>query len=136
VKSRIFEKKISFRLNNVAWAQTIKLKRNNFPGNLKRKDQIATLYPRGAPGKFTKQFMPIYGEHFGQLAEDIIKAVLAISPSIIDRILKPVRIQYQKRGKSTTKPGTLLRKPISINTNQWEVFRPGYLKADTVTHLR
>jgi len=109
VKSRIFEKKISFRLKNVAWEQTIKLKRNNFPGNLKRKDQIATLYPRGAPGKFTKQFMPIYGEHFGRLTEDIIKAVLAISPSIIDRILKPVRIQYQKRGKSTTKPGTLLR---------------------------
>ncbi len=79
-------------------------------------------------------WLPKYSEHFGQVAEDIIKALSTISPSTIDRILKPVRIQYQKRGKSTTKPGPLLRKQIPINTNQWEVFRPGYLEADTVAH--
>ena len=64
----------------------------------------------------------------------MIKTLLVISPATIDRILKPVRIQCQKRGKSTTKPGTLLRKQIPINTNQWEEWRPGYLKADTVAH--
>ncbi len=79
-------------------------------------------------------WLPKYSDHFGQLADHIIKALLAISPSTIDRLLKPARIQYRGRGKSTTKPGTLLRKQIPINTNQWETFRPGYLEADTVAH--
>ena len=79
-------------------------------------------------------WLPKYNESFGQLAEDITRALLTISPASIDRILKPVRIKYSKRGKSTTKPGTLLRKQIPINTNQWEEWRPGYLEADTVAH--
>jgi hypothetical protein len=41
-------------------------------------------------------WLPKYSEHFGQLAEDILKALSAISPATIDRILKPVRIRYQK----------------------------------------
>jgi len=79
-------------------------------------------------------WLPKYNEHFGQQAEEVIRALLTISPATIDRILKPVRVQYQKRGKSTTKPGTLLRKQIPINTNQWEEWRPGFLEADTVAH--
>jgi hypothetical protein len=70
----------------------------------------------------------------GQPAEEINKALLAISPATINRILKPVRIKYPKRGKSTTKPGTLLRKQIPINTNSWDESRPGFLEADTVAH--
>lgn len=79
-------------------------------------------------------WLPKYNESFGQLAEDVTRALLAISPASIDRILKPVRIKYSKRGKSTTKPGTLLRKQIPINTNQWDESRPGFLEADTVAH--
>jgi hypothetical protein len=62
------------------------------------------------------------------------KLLLKISPATIDRILKPVRIKYTKRGRSTTKPGTLLRKSIPIKTNQWDEFLPGFLEADTVAH--
>ncbi|HOU69442.1 MAG TPA: hypothetical protein PKW49_12855 [Paludibacteraceae bacterium] len=79
-------------------------------------------------------WLPKYSDHFGKLTEDVLKALWAISPSTIDRILKPVRIQYQKRGRSTTMPGTLLRKQIPINTNQWDESRPGYLEADTVAN--
>ena len=79
-------------------------------------------------------WLPKYMDHFGELAREVMEALLDISPATIDRILKPVRVQYQKRGKSTTKPGTLLRKQIPINTNQWEEWRPGYLEADTVAH--
>jgi hypothetical protein len=79
-------------------------------------------------------WLPKYNEHFGQLAEEVNSALLAISPATIDRILKPVRIQYQKRGKSTTKPGTLQRKQIPISTNQWDESRPGFLEADIVAH--
>jgi hypothetical protein len=52
----------------------------------------------------------------------------------MDRLLSPIRIQYKKRGRTTTKPGTLLRKHIPIKTNQWDESRPGFLEADTVAH--
>jgi hypothetical protein len=79
-------------------------------------------------------WLPKYNEYFGQLDKEVSNALLTISPATIDRILKPVRIKYQKRGKSTTKPGTLLRKQIPINTNQWDESYPGFLEADTVAH--
>jgi hypothetical protein len=52
----------------------------------------------------------------------------------MDRLLQPVRVQYKTRGRTTTKPGTLLRTHIPIKTNQWDETRPGYLEADTVAH--
>jgi hypothetical protein len=79
-------------------------------------------------------WLPKYIEYFGQITEEVRNALLTISPATIDRILKPIRIHYQKRGRSTTKPGTLLRKQIPINTNQWDESRPGFLEADTVAH--
>jgi hypothetical protein len=79
-------------------------------------------------------WMPGYVELFGKLSPEVTKALLKISASTIDRILKPIRIHYTKRGRSTTKPGTLLRKQIPIKTNQWDESRPGFLEADTVAH--
>jgi len=60
--------------------------------------------------------------------------LLKISPATIDRILKPIKPKYQTRGRSCTKPGTLLRKHIPIATDQWTVDRPGFIEADTVHH--
>lgn len=79
-------------------------------------------------------WLPGYEKTFGELPAEITTALLNISPPTIDRILKPTRIQYTKRGRSTTKPGTLLRKHIPINTNQWDEARPGFLEADLVAH--
>ena len=79
-------------------------------------------------------WLPFYAREFGGLPLNAVKALLKISPATIDRILKPVRIKYTKRGRSTTKPGTLLRKSIPIKTNQWDEARPGFLEADTVAH--
>jgi hypothetical protein len=79
-------------------------------------------------------WLPGYVQLFGALSSEVTQALLSISPPTIDRILKPIRIQYTKRGKSTTKPGTLLRKQIPIKTNQWDESRPGFLEADTVAH--
>jgi hypothetical protein len=79
-------------------------------------------------------WLPGYVQLFGELSANVIQALLSISPPTIDRILKPIRIHYTKRGKSTTKPGTLLRKQIPIKTNQWDESRPGFLEADTVAH--
>ena len=79
-------------------------------------------------------WLPGYVELFGQLPADVTSALLRISPPTIDRLLKPIRIHYTKRGRSTTKPGTLLRNKIPIKTNQWDESRPGFLEADTVAH--
>jgi 5S rRNA maturation endonuclease (ribonuclease M5) len=78
--------------------------------------------------------MPSYVKEWGELPEDVRGALLSISASTIDRLLKPLRIKYTKRGRATTKPGTLLRRQIPIKTSQWDERRPGFLEADTVAH--
>ena len=79
-------------------------------------------------------WLPGYVQEYGGLPTEVTDALIAISPATIDRLLKPVRVKYKGRGRSTTKPGTLLRKQIPIKTNQWDESRPGFLEADTVAH--
>lgn len=79
-------------------------------------------------------WLPSYGPTLGELSPKVQKALDTISSSTINRLLKPARFQYKKRGRATTKPGTLLRKQIPLKTNQWDETRPGFLEADTVAH--
>ena len=79
-------------------------------------------------------WLPSYGPTFGELSPQVRRSLQTISTATLDRLLKPVRIQYKKRGRATTKPGTLLRKQIPLKTNQWDETRPGFLEADTVAH--
>jgi hypothetical protein len=79
-------------------------------------------------------WLPSYGPTFGALSPQVQQTLQTISPATLDRLLQPVRIQYKKRGRATTKPGTLLRKQIPLKTNQWDETRPGFLEADTVAH--
>ena len=79
-------------------------------------------------------WLPSYGPTFGELPVPVRRALDTISTATIDRRLKSVRVQYKKRGRATTKPGTLLRKQIPLKTNQWDETRPGFLEADTVAH--
>ena len=79
-------------------------------------------------------WLPGYAKFFDPLPLPVIQALKKISAPTIDRLLAPIRIQYKKRGRTTTKPGTLLRKQIPIKTNQWDESRPGFLEADTVAH--
>ena len=88
----------------------------------KRLKAILTLWPPG------------YVQTYGDMPEDVKSALLKMSPSTMDRLLKPVRVRYKGRGRTTTKPGTLLRKQLPIKTNQWDESRPGFLLADTVAH--
>jgi hypothetical protein len=101
------------------------LKRTWLAANLPCSKRLKALLPLWLPG---------YVESFGPLPPQTLKALHRISAATIDRLLRPVRVQYQKRGRTTTKPGTLLRKHIPIQTNQWNQSRPGFLEADTVAH--
>jgi len=79
-------------------------------------------------------WLKYYSKEYGPPHLEVIKALNRISPATIDRVLKPVRAKYKIKGRSTTKPGTLLRKQIPIKTEQWNEAKPGFLESDTVAH--
>lgn len=101
------------------------LKRIWLAANLPCSKRLKAILPLWLPG---------YAGYFEPLSIEVIKALKRISPATIDRLLTPIRTDYKRRGRSTTKPGTLLRKQIPITTNQWDEARPGFLEADTVAH--
>ncbi len=69
-----------------------------------------------------------------QLSEQCRSQLLSMSPATADRILRPCRKQ-ERRGISTTRSGTLLKKQIPIRTFQdWNEVKPGFLEADLVAH--
>lgn len=69
-----------------------------------------------------------------QLTAETKALLLQISRSSIDRCLAPARF-HQPHGRSTTKPGTLLKQQIPIRTfAQWTEDKPGFLEIDCVAH--
>jgi Integrase core domain. len=61
--------------------------------------------------------------------------LLQISPATMDRLLKPARRAMVPHGRTTTKPGTLLKKSIPIRTwADWDDLKPGFLEIDLVAH--
>ncbi len=61
--------------------------------------------------------------------------LLSISAATIDRLLKPERRKHELRGRSGTKPGTLLKKQIPIRTfADWDEQQPGFAEIDLVGH--
>ena len=69
------------------------------------------------------------------LAADIEAQLCQMSPSTIDRLLRPWRRVGGRRPFSTTKPGSLLKRSIPIRTfAEWEEDRPGFLEVDLVPH--
>ncbi len=79
-------------------------------------------------------WLPYYEQAHGPLLPALRRKLLAISPATMDRLLRPVRVRYRRRGLSGTKPGSLLKHHIAIRTDNADVDRPGYLEADAVAH--
>jgi hypothetical protein len=76
-------------------------------------------------------------ERFGEIdiTPEIKKLLLGMSRATIDRCLKKARFIPPLRGKSTTKPGTLLKKAIPVRTfTPWEEEIPGFMEFDLVAH--
>lgn len=64
--------------------------------------------------------------------EDLL---LAMSAATLDRLLAPARKELTLRGRSTTKPGTLLKHQIPIRTfADWDDLALGFLEVDLVAH--
>lgn len=88
-------------------------------------------------GKRLKEALPLwlphYNKHHESSLDELSAQLLTMSAATIDRMLKPIKSRYGK-GLSGTKPGSLLKTHIPINTNQWDTRHVGFMEADTVAH--
>ena len=80
-----------------------------------------------------RQWLPYYEGRYGGLSARQRSLVRQVSPASLDRLLAPARAEHW-RGRSGTKPGSLLRSEIPIRTGTWDLSRPGYWEADSVAH--
>jgi len=67
------------------------------------------------------------------LEKEVKEKLLKISSATIDRVLSATKKKCQLKGRSTTKPGTLLKNSIPIRTfADWNENKPGFFEADLV----
>lgn len=90
-----------------------------------------------------KRLEPMLGElvvvlrRFGELVIDdaVAEQLVAMSAATIDRRLAPERQKHQVKGRSRTKPGTLLKSQIPVRTwAAWDDAVPGFVEIDLVSH--
>ena len=68
-------------------------------------------------------------------APGVRQKLIRISAATIDRLLAPERKRLRLRGRSGTKPGTLLKHQIPIRTfSEWDQQKPGFIEIDLVAH--
>jgi len=67
--------------------------------------------------------------------QQVKEKLLKMSASTIDRMLKGERKRFEIKGRSHTKPGTLLKQQIKIKTfSQWSDPKVGFFQVDLVGH--
>ena len=91
--------------------------------------------PRDWP-PFLSEIVPVL-EKWGEIKLNlkIREKLWKISAATIDRLLADTRKRYRIKGRSTTKPGTLLKKAIPIRTfADWDEKVPGFFEVDLVSH--
>ena len=76
-------------------------------------------------------------DSFGEipLSDEVRAKLLSISAATIDRLLQPERARLQIKGRTHTKPGSLLKHQIPIRTfADWNEQEPGFFEIDLVGH--
>ncbi|MCA1601718.1 MAG: transposase family protein [Acidobacteria bacterium] len=90
-----------------------------------------------------KRLAPVLGELLERLLRHnelpcdaaTAKKLARISAATIDRLLRSERQKYQLKGRSHTRPGTLLKQQIPMRTfSDWNEQQPGFLEIDLVGH--
>ena len=93
-----------------------------------------------ACGKRLVPVIPLYLEALERHQELTVSSeekrlLLAISPATVDRLLKEERKKITLKGRSRTKPGSLLKSQIPVRTfADWDNAKPGFLEIDLVHH--
>jgi hypothetical protein len=69
------------------------------------------------------------------VSDEVAAALVVMSPATMDRRLAGDRAAMTLRGRSRTKPGSLLKDAIPIRTwAQWDDAVPGFVEIDLVGH--
>ena len=69
------------------------------------------------------------------VSDEVAALLCAMSPATIDRRLAAERLAAGFRGRSHTKPGTLLKSQIPVRTwAEWDDVTPGFIEIDLVGH--
>ena len=85
---------------------------------------------------FLSEIIPVL-EKYGEinLATKVREKLFKISAATIDRLLADTRKRDRIKGRSTTRPGSLLKKSIPIRTfADWDEKVPGFFEVDLVSH--
>jgi hypothetical protein len=85
---------------------------------------------------YFKEIIPVL-EKWREIKLDakIREKLFKISAATIDRLLTDTRKRYRIKGRSTTRPGSLLKKSIPIRTfADWDEKVPGFFELDLVSH--
>jgi len=85
---------------------------------------------------YLSEVIPVL-EKWGEIKLDakVREKLLKISAATIDRLLSDTRKRYRIKGRSTTRPGSLLKKSIPIRTfADWDEKVPGFFEVDLVSH--
>ena len=85
---------------------------------------------------FLPELVKVLRRHGDSTTTAEIEAELGrVSPSTIDRLLRPYRRLGGRHPFTTTKPGSLLKSSIPIRTfTDWQEDCPGFLEVDLVSH--
>jgi hypothetical protein len=85
---------------------------------------------------FLPEMVKVLRRHGEQIIDAAMEAQLCrMSPSTIDRLLRPYRKAGGRKGLATTRPGNLLKSSIPIRTfADWQESQPGFLEVDLVAH--
>jgi hypothetical protein len=81
-----------------------------------------------------KDWLPFYEKRFGVLEEAARKAVLAISPAQIDRVLSARKAGQGTINRRTPKANAAVKALVPVRAQCWDAREPGWLEADTVAH--
>ena len=85
---------------------------------------------------FVKELVEILERHGElRLSGEQRRLLCRMSASTIDRALKQERARYPRRGRSTTRPGSLVKATIPIRqVGDWSEQHPGFMEVDLVAH--
>ncbi len=85
---------------------------------------------------FLPEMIRVLRQHGEQIIDAATEGQLyRISPSTIDRLLRPHRRLGGRRGLTTTRPGSLLKSSIPIRTfADWQENKSGFVEVDLVAH--
>ncbi len=85
---------------------------------------------------FLQEMVRVLRRHGEKRIDASIETQLCqMSPSTIDRLLRPCRKLGGRRSFSTTRPGSLLKNAIPIRTfADWQENKPGFVETDLVAH--